>query len=325
MCKLVVLGKWFALSPHRQKVAGLIPRLGAFSVAALVGCSPVTSLVIESGWLDFCVVWHWKESTGDTIIATIKVYYCGFFCHLSLLACTVSTFGCSRPFNVRTRDFIMRTWCAAWSCNKILTWRGKSGVVEQAQLAQLNRAGNIVGKPPTAFETAQIIVCKKNKKLIKINWDKQTAAITPADRSSSCLECEILMSNWKMIKCKFKEQKEFCLMATWAETQWRHFNMAANRTLSCWNEWPWLLAEGKHVCIQQQFCNLASSQSEAFTLRKSLSPTCSCAGRSLLLISRDQQCLLYSTCKHFCYFYLHRCDLTGLFLCSYWPFAECSS
>lgn len=36
--------------------------------------------------------------------------------------------------------------------------------VEQAQLLQLNAGENIAGKPPTAFETPQIIACKKKGK-----------------------------------------------------------------------------------------------------------------------------------------------------------------
>lgn len=109
-----------------------------------------------------------------------------FFCHISLPACRVSTFGYSRPFNVRTRDFIMRRWCEAWSCNKILTWGGESGVVEQAQLAQLNTGGNIVGKPSTAFETAQIIVCKK--KWIETNRQLQSPQLTEAARPERQIE-----------------------------------------------------------------------------------------------------------------------------------------
>lgn len=67
--------------------------------------------------------------------------------------------------------------------------------------------------------------------------------------------------------------------ATGAQKPWRRFTMAANTTLSCRSGRPWLPAEGKHVCIQQQFATWPA-------LNHKPSPAAVQDG-SLLLISRE--------------------------------------
>lgn len=132
---------------------------------------------------------------------------------------------------------------------------------------------------------------------------------------------ENVMSNWKIIKCKVKEQEELSdgfLHGHWSWNTMKTFHNGCKQN-TVLLKWTAVTPGWGETCLYSAaVCNLASSQSEAFTLRQSLSPTCSCAGKSLLLISRDQRCLLYSTCKPFCCFYFHRCDSTGLFPCSYY-------